>query len=79
MSIKKKNLVTSYGQLKYPTNSELVFIDEFLLNLYTEKERAKYKCSYANSLKDVRKNVNPINNSILIKKLIIYKKKLRIF
>ena len=74
-SEKKKYLITNFQKLKYPAGSELVFIDETLLNFYSPADRLPFKCSYLNSIDDVIKNINS-NNVIIKKKLSIYRKEL---
>jgi putative transferase (TIGR04331 family) len=74
-SEKKKYLITNFQKLEYPAGSELVFIDETLLNFYSPADRLLFKCSYLNSIDDVIKNINS-NNIIIKKKLSIYRKEL---
>ena len=74
---KKKYLITSYRKLNYPDGAELLFVDEYLYNLYNKKEKDPFKCSYINSFQKVIKTIN-LNNSILNKKLKIYRDKISI-
>jgi putative transferase (TIGR04331 family) len=73
---KKKFLITHFHKLNYPNGSYLVFIDEFLFNLYTKHEKKIYICSYVHNIGDVIKIRNS-TNSIVKKKLYIYRKKIR--
>ena len=71
--LKKKNLITTFNKLHYPRGTELLFIDEYLYNLYQKSEIQNYKCSYINSLKSINK-ITHSNNNIIKKKLLIYRK-----
>ena len=72
---KRKYLITNFHKLKYPADSELVFIDETLFNFYSPKRLLHYNCSYVNNIDNVIKNVNS-NNIIIKNKLTIYRKEL---
>ena len=75
-SKKKIYLITSFHKLNYPIGSELIFIDEFEYNLHTEKDRCNYECSYVNSIEDINRVSNSINN-IIKKKLKLYREKIK--
>ena len=63
----KKYLITNFQKLNYPLGSKIVFIDEYLFNLYPKKIRKMYKCSYIHSLASSKKIFN-ISGLILKKK-----------
>ena len=76
MTKKNKYLITNFHKLNYPRGSKLVFIDEDLYNHYNVEEKSSYKCSYINSIDNHIKSL--FNNSIIKKKLTIYRKEFTI-
>ena len=57
----KKYLIANFHKLNYPIGSELIFIDEFLFNLYKAEDKLAYKCSFIYSLDYIIKIHNSIN------------------
>jgi len=74
---KNKYLITSFHKLDYRDGAKLVFVDEYLYNLYSEKDKATYRCTYINSIDHTVKTIN-LNNNILKKKLKLYRKEISV-
>ena len=72
-----KYLIASFNKLKHPIGSELIFTEEYLFNLYSEKERSVYKCFYTNSLNYAISSQTKANN-VTKKKLKLYRKQFTI-
>ena len=64
----KKYLVTNFSKLNYKSGSRLVFVDEYLFNLYKSNDLNKYQCSFANSL-NYLENGKYTDSNILKKKI----------
>jgi len=71
----KKYLVTNLSKLNYKSGSRLIFVDEYLFNLYKSNDLNKYQCSFANTL-NYLENGTYTDSNILKKKLKIYRNEL---